>query len=359
MKLPVQIASVLFLLVLLAAPAAAQDNWTDRISMKGDIRLRYESFDIDNAEDRDRFRYRARLGVTGKVSDNVKVVFSLASGSSNPVSRNVTFDNGFSTKDFGLELAYVDWKISDGLNFYGGKIKNPMFRAGGAPHIWDSDLNPEGFALKYTSGGFFATGGAFSVEERGSSDDSFLYAAQAGYKFPIGDNSSLTAGASYFGYTNTVGNSPFYVGVGLGNTLDVNGDYAYEYKNFEGFVQFDTKIGDWPFRVFADVTQNNEVSDLDTAYAIGAKLGSAKDNGDFEFGWTYMDVEADSVIAMFNDSDFGGGTTDSEGHIIKAKYGVSKKIFLGATLFVNEIEKSQATPRDFNRLQLDIEFKFN
>lgn len=44
-----------------------------------------------------------------------------------------TFDDGFSTKDIGIDQAYVDWKITDELNFFGGKMKNPLFRAGGVP----------------------------------------------------------------------------------------------------------------------------------------------------------------------------------------------------------------------------------
>lgn len=348
------------LVCFLASPVAlAQDSWSDRISLKGDIRLRHESFKVDNAEDRARFRFRARLGLTGQVTDNVKVVFSLASGADNPVSRNVSFDGGFSTKDFGLELAYVDWSINENLSLYGGKMKNPLFRVGGAPHIWDSDLNPEGFALKYEAGGLFATAGGFTVEERSSGDDSFLYALQVGYKFPIGENSSLTAGASYFGYTNTVGNSPFFLDSGLGNTTDADGNYVYDYRNYEGFAQFDTRLGGWPFQIFAGITQNTEVSVQDTAMAFGAKVGSAKNRGDWEFAWKYMDVEADSVIAMFNDSDFGGGTTASDGHIIQAKYSAGKTIFLGATLFVNQINKFVGPELDFNRLQLDVEFKFN
>ena len=77
------------------------------------------------------------------------------------------------------------------------KMKNPLFKAGSVPLVWDGDLNPEGFALAYKSGGFFATGAGFSVEERGSTDDSLLYTVQAGYKFPLGDTTSLTAGAGY------------------------------------------------------------------------------------------------------------------------------------------------------------------
>ncbi|MDH5617847.1 MAG: putative porin [Gammaproteobacteria bacterium] len=354
-----QIATAVFILVLAATPAAAQEDWTDRLSFKGDVRLRYEAIDEDGEEERNRMRFRTRFGLNAKVTDDVKFVFQLATGGDSPVSTNQSFDDGFSTKDIGVDLAYVDWKINDNLNVYGGKMKNPMFNAGGVPLVWDSDLNPEGLAMKFTSAGFFVTAGGFSVEERSSSDDSLLFVVQAGYTFAVGENASLTAGAGYFSYSNTVGNEPFYDGSANGNSVDLNGDYIYDYRNTEVFAQFDTKVGDWPLRIYAHLTQNNEVSTQDTGYAVGAKLGSARNDGEMEFSWTYQDIEADAVVGTFNDSDFGGGGTDSDGHMLKAKYAVSKRIAVGGTLFLNNVDRFQGTEHDYNRLQLDVEFKFD
>lgn len=354
------ITATLVVFLLFSVPASAQEeSWADRITFKGDIRLRHERIDEDGEEDRARMRFRTRFGLSAKVNDDVKVVFQLASGGDNPVSTNQTIDDGFSTKDIGIDLAYVDWKIRDGLNFYGGKMKNPVYKAGGVPLIWDGDLNPEGFALKYSSGNFFGTVGGFSVEERSSSDDSLLYVAQAGMSFPLGDTIKLTAGIGYFAYTDTIGNEPFYNGRAKGNSVDLNGNYVYDYKNTELFAELGSEVGGWPLKVYAHVAQNNEVSTEDTAYAVGAKLGSAKKDGEMEFSWTYQDIEADSVIGTFNDSDFGGGGTDSDGHILKAKYAVSKKIFVGGTLMINSVDRFQGTEHDYDRLQLDVEFKFD
>lgn len=347
-------------LLLTAVPANAQEeSWIDRIKFKGDVRLRHERIDEDGEEDRARTRFRTRFGLSAKVSDDVKFVFQLATGGDDPVSTNQSFDDGFSTKDIGVDLAYVDWKVNDNLNFYGGKMKNPLYKAGGVPLIWDGDLNPEGFAVKYTSGNFFGTAGGFSVEERSSSDDSLLYVVQAGMKFPVGDAASLTAGIGYFAYTDTIGNAPFYDGSANGNSVDVNGDYIYDYRNTELFAELGTNVGDWPLKVYAHATQNSDAPTEDTGFAVGAKLGSAKKDGEMEFSWTYMDIEADSVIGTYSDSDFGGGGTDSDGHMLKAKYAVSKKIFLGGTLFINNVDRFQGIEHDYNRLQLDVEFKFD
>ena len=123
----------LLLVVSVTADADDEPSWADRISVKGDLRLRYEGIDEEGEEERTRARYRARFAVTGQVSDDVKVVMELASGADSPVSRNVTFDGGFDVDDIGFDLAYVEWTATDNLTVFGGKMKNPLYRAGGAP----------------------------------------------------------------------------------------------------------------------------------------------------------------------------------------------------------------------------------
>lgn len=355
----ISIVWVLALCTSSTSVLAQDESWVDRIELKGDVRLRYEAIDEDFEADRRRARFRTRFGLSARVNDEVKFVFQLASGGSNPVSTNQSFDGGFSTKDIGIDLAYIDWRVNDQLHFYAGKMKNPLFRAGGVPLIWDGDLNPEGVALKYSNGGFFGTVGGYSVEERSAGDDSLLYTLQAGYNFRLTDNTKLMAGAGYFSYSDTIGNSAFYNGRSKGNTLDVGGNYLYDYKLTELFVELGTTVADWPLKMYVHAVQNSEVNLEDTAYAIGAKLGSAKAEGNMEFSWTYQDIEADAVIATFNDSDFGGGGTDADGHLIKAKYAYKKNVFLGGTLFLNNVDRFQGTEHDFSRIQLDVEFKFN
>jgi hypothetical protein len=356
------------LLALVSAGASAEDQptWADRISFKGDLRLRYEGISEQDEEDRARGRYRARLGVTADIKDNVKVVMQIATAASNPVSRNVTFDGGFRSEEIGFDLAYAEWAATDSLTVFGGKMKNPLYRAGGAPLVWDSDLNPEGVALAFEKGALFANLGSFSVEERSSSSDSLLTAVQVGGKFTLGDAAKLTAGVGYFGYSNTIGSEPFWDGNPRGNSFGFADDdldqetplYIYEYKNTEVFAQLDTRLGSWPFSAYAQFTRNGEVSEEDTGYAFGAKVGSPRDGGRWEASWTYMDVEADAVIATFNDSDFGGGQTDASGHLFKFNYAVSKSISLGGTFFVNEIDEYAGNKHDFDRYQLDVQFSF-
>jgi len=356
--LATSLAGLVIAIASIPALAEEETTWTDRISIKGDLRLRQEGIDEDGDPSRSRSRYRARLAMSAAVHPDVTVVMELASGADDPVSRNVTFDNGFTTNDLGFDLAYVEWAAADGLKIYGGKMKNPLYRAGGAPPVWDSDMNPEGIAARYGKGAFFATVAGFSVEERASSDDSSLYALQLGGKFAVSDDVKITVGLGYFSFSNTIGNTPFYNGNGKGNSVDASGNYIYDYKDTEVFAQLDTKVANWPLSVYAHWAQNGEVDVEDTAYAVGASIGTAGKQGDKQFSWTYQDVEADAVIATFNDSDFGGGGTDASGHILKAAYAVSNSISLGATFFINEGDRFQGTAHDYNRFQLDLSMAF-
>lgn len=364
MKLTNGALVVLGSVVLLASAAGAQEeNWTERMSLSGDLRIRYETIDTESLPSRDRARYRARLALAIKASDNVKVVMELASGADDPVSRNVTFDGGFSADDIGFDLAYADWTATEDLHVFAGKMKNPLYRAGGNSLIWDGDLNPEGVALTYSKGVFFGNAGHFWVEERSSDDDSTLTAAQIGARFNIGDNAKLTAGVGYFAYSNTIGNTPFYNGAPKGNSVDAQLDYLYEYRDTELFAQFDTKIGDLPLQVFAHTTRNSEVDEQDSGIAYGVMIGAAKEVGQWEAALIYHDIEADAVIATFNDSDFGGGGTGADGLIFKAKYAVAKNISLAATYFSNTLNANAIAgliipELDYDRLQLDVEFKF-
>lgn len=298
-----------------------------------------------------------------QASDAVKVIMELASGADDPVSRNVTFDSGFSADDIGFDLAYADWQATDGLHVLAGKMKNPLYRAGGNSLIWDSDLNPEGLALTYDQGMFFGAAGYFWVEERATDDDSTLYAVQLGAKFNIAEKARLTAGVGYFTFTNTIGNIPFYNGLPKGNSVDTQLRYLYEYRDTEVFLQFDTKVGDLPLQLFAQTTRNSEVDEQDTGMAYGARLGSAKEPGEWEIALAYHDIEADSVVGTFNDSDFGGGGTGASGLIFKTRYLLAKNVVLAGTYFSNTVNANSSSisslpELDYDRLQLDVEFKF-
>jgi hypothetical protein len=337
---------------------AQENDWTDALSLIADVRLQYDGIFEDGEEDRERARYRGHIGASMRFTDKLSGYFVYGTNGDNPVSGNEVFDGHYRLDDLGVEFAYLDWSANDKTDIYFGKMRNPFFRPGGAPMIWDSDFNPEGLALNYHAGMLFGSVAAFVVEKRSSADDSHLFAAQGGFRHKLATDDTLTAGLGYYDYTNTIGNQPFKNRGARGNTVDANGNLVFDYGTLQLFVEYDTSFGELPFAVFADYGQNTEVSANDAAYSIGFKAGRAKAPGTWQASWAYQDIQADAVIGAFNDSDFGGGGTDASGHLIKAKYVLAERWTLGGTLIITEVEKNAGSNHDYSRLQLDVEFKF-
>jgi len=176
--------------------------------------------------------------------------------------------------------------------------------------------------------------------------------------FDLSDAANLTAGVGYHDYTETMGNLPFWLGVPFGNSVDANGFLLYDYNQVEAFAEFTTSIGELPLIFFANYVQNTDVDVNDTGIAFGGQLGKAGEPGTWQASIAWQELEADAVVALFTDSDFGGGGTDAKGYTLKGKYALTDNWALGGTLFLNEVELASGSPRDYNRLQLDLEFKF-
>lgn len=330
----------------------------NRLEFSGDLRYRHETINDDAATGRNRHRIRARFRMDADLGDDLTVGMTLATGSSNPVSANQSLDGGFTRKDIGFDRAFFAWNINDELTLEGGKIGNPMFRPGSHHLIFDGDLNPEGLALGYDNGTVFANIGGFFVEERSGGDDAILYAVQGGYRTMIGDGAELTVGASYYNYQDTQGFEPFYLGNPQGNSVDAMGNLLYDYDLTELFAQLEIEAGGHPLRLFVDIVENTEADTFESGHALGFRWRSASNPGDWEVGWAYQDLEADAVIATFTDSDFGGGGTDAEGHVLRGAYRLRNNVRLNGTYFINERGEAAGNKRDYNRLQLDISFLF-
>lgn len=146
-----------------AAPNETPE-WTKRIRIEGDMRVRNESrfysdgnsnievdwaainrgsgYDvngntnlslpntINTRENRKNvFRARARLGIYADLSDRTEVGVRLATGSDeSPVSTTQTLGGGLGKKNVWLDQAYLAHKPIDWLTVVGGRFGNPFFR---------------------------------------------------------------------------------------------------------------------------------------------------------------------------------------------------------------------------------------
>lgn len=350
-------------------------NWSDRVRLDGDFRYRYENIDPEGGSERNRNRIRARANIKADVTDDIEVGFGLATGGDGPVSTNQTIGDGGSTKPIGLNLAYVDWEAADGLHVFAGKFKNPLYRPGKQPLVWDGDWTPEGLALQYQRDWFFFNAlGTYLESDTRRSNDNFSWGGQFGATGSFGDV-KVTGGVSFYsiptsGKTTTFGdpadpgdyfgNTAVEAGTLLpcGTTPDTVCVYLYDYTLTEVFGDASFALGDWPAQVFFNYINNSDAPVNDTGWKLGARLGQAKDRGDVQFTYYYADKEADSMLGLLTDSDFGGGGTDSKGHWFKVDFGVNKSWAIGAQYFVNEVNLASGSNSDYNRLMIDMQWKW-
>jgi hypothetical protein len=343
----------------------AKTDWSDKLTLKGDVRFRYETIDDSGAtETRDRARIRARLGAYATVNDEVDAAIALASGNDDPTSSNQTLDEGFSSKEINLDLAYIDLhpELIGGNNIILGKMKMPFIAVNDL--MWDTDVNPEGAGLNIELSvddniKLLVNGGGFWVEERSSADDTMLYGAQAAAEIKS-DALKILGGASYFTYDNIEGYAPIFDSEdGFGNSVNEDEEGALTYATGFDIIELFAKIGfdlGLPVELAGNYVMNQDADDDDTGYMLGLKLGKLKKTGSFEFGYSYRELEADAVLGIFADSDAWGGGTDGDSHKLCAGYQVAENVSAHLTYFIST--QGLDNGDDYDRLQADVIVKF-
>ncbi|AQQ09524.1 hypothetical protein L21SP3_01330 [Sedimentisphaera cyanobacteriorum] len=337
-------------------------GWTKDMQVSGDFRYRYESIDQEGEDSRHRNRIRARISLKAIITNQISYHLRLASGNDDPVSANQSLDGGFASKDFWLDRAYMKWRPAEGWQLNLGKTSNPFFCPGGSQLLWDSDVNPEGAALQYSGklgeANIFANAGGMWVEENSSDVDQDLFGLQGGIEMKLGETEVLV-GAGYFDYGNVQDSRTIYeVNESGGNSTYSDAGiekYIYDYNLFEAFGEISLPT-EFPITLFGDYVLNTASGvQEDTGWLAGIELGSAKKKGDMAFCYNYRDVESDSAMSAFTDSDFLGGRLGGDGHKIQAKYALNKNVSLGAAFITGEISEPQLS---YDRFQLDLKLKF-
>ena len=239
-------------------------------------------------------------------------------------------------------------------------------RPGGKGLRWDGDWRPEGLGFVWDNGRFFAQGLGTWLEGDSRNGTEFGWALQGGMNFSTGENGALSVGVGYTKF-DIAGGTPIFGDPDdfFGNSFvpDPNDPeinvFAYDYRNYELFFDWKMKLGGHAFALFGNYTVNDAAPENDTGYLFGAKFGSAKDKGDWDITYFYEKLEADATVGLVADSDFAGGGTDAKGHVFSGTYAFHKNWNFKATYFINEINLASGNPIDYERLMLDLNYKFN
>ncbi len=380
--------------------AAKLPAWTSMITPFGDLRLREEGF-YGTQSARNRFRLRARLGLTVAPNDELATTIRLASGNpDDPLSTNQSFERTFTRKPISLDQAFITLKPykSIGLQtpgwftIVGGKFAPNAYRT--SELVWDDDLSPEGATeilnLVETKEGLLrglrVSAFQWTVNEVAAGPDTWMYGGQAVADTALTNTTLWSFGLADYYWdhlnrvarryisptltdpkdpTKTVSNSERNSNLAATNRLVrdklkniVGYESGYNILNANTEINFASPFGlGIPAGLFADLAYNTQSDSRNVGINVGAGIGRAgkgwyanslKNAGDWGFSYTFARVEQDSVLSLFaySDSEYfqtnvtKRGSTNLITHILRADYALFSNFQLtGKVFFVNELDR--------------------
>ncbi|MBT6120957.1 hypothetical protein HOH45_05780 [bacterium] len=356
-KITIKMA-VAFAAIFSAASLNASAS-VDDFNLKGDYRLRYQLEDTESEVSRARTRVRFRLKGERAISEQSTVKFGLATGGTDARSTNQTLQDSFQTPDIRLDFAYISHSLSDDFSVMGGKMKNPLWRS--SDLLWDSDINPDGFAVVGNSMidqfSFSSTFGYFVLDELESDEeDPGLFVLQPRVSFKVSDTMKSTFSLGYYFSQNLVGNT-------LGNSSESNTGAVsglvdeFSVIVFSGQLDMTNVMGLPLVRSFGELIVNSAIDASNRGGIVGLKFGDKKVNrfGNWQGKLSYRYLEKDAWLDIFPDADSYGGATNSQGLKVGMNYGLSQAISLGMT-YIN-MDVIDGTKDAQSIFQLDLKSK--
>ena len=360
-------------------------DWVTSLKVNGDFRGRYDALNgwDSTMQDRNRFRYRVRFGVTAVMWDNLEAGIRLTSSDpsgtfgGDPISGNTTFQDNGSKKFVYLDLAYGKWTPLNTYSFRDtigiGKTENPFTFS---EMVFDHDYTPEGAfdQFVYTINDFQSLklnlGVAVLDELSGSSNDPLLLGAQlqwdAIWLRKEGRKVIETSlGGGFLGVKNpeNLGNGAV-PNQNVGNTRDAAGNLEYDYNpivanaavtyTLENFPMFS---GFFPIKVAGEYMHNPAAPHQNSGWWAGVTFGKAGKRRTWELAYKYKYLEGDAWYEEFTDSDYGAyyavapansgrgsgynAGTNVKGHIVKASYSPYDALTLAVSYTLSDLVKNE------------------
>jgi len=342
--------------------------WVNSVKFGGDFRGRYDGTYQDESntgpgsatEDRQRFRYRLRYGMTANLADQFEIGLRLGSGEvgsaapslgGSPFSANTTLGNDGSRKFIFVDLAYAKWKPEDWFSAEIGKMNNAFWFT---DMTMDPDYNPEGaqekfswvlnkeHKLDFTAGQYviYENFNAASNNENFNTNntlispnrDVYLFVGQVDWTAKWSDHLSSRLGVAGYAFLNQRDISP-----ALEIFLNQNGTSAAgsNAPNFNPIVaraeiswMFDSAPlfhGKFPLTLGFEYANNPAASSISGSegYNVGLTFGDARRKHNWMLSYNYKHIGTAALWHGINDDDFGvnaRGGTGVAGHQVIASY---------------------------------------
>ncbi len=381
-------------------------SWVNSLQFFGDGRLRYEwragqgnfagtgKQAVDN-QDLNRFRYRLRFGVKGEFTDNFSYGLRLETGQKGN-SSNSTMGPGLvggpwnkaTTDLIAVGQIWAQYKATDWLTLVGGKMENPFVNT---LMVWDGDLNPEGFAEKFTFktgnvdwflnlGQFMYTANTanFFTGGAAAANDVWMFGVQAGGKWQINKSLSLQIAPTLYAYANAYdgGGGNYTPTLTGGNITGIN-----DLMVFDVPVEFAFPIGKIPAKIFGDFATNlsgdqrardagfSQYTDQKYAYQVGLEIGAKKKKGDWQLKGYWQHQELFALDQNISDSDIFDSHLNMEGFVASGQYMPTDFLTLMVTYAHAAAIKNdlptlysagdlKGNVRNYDLLQVDMVWKF-
>lgn len=392
-------------------------SWVNSLQFFGDGRLRYEmrsghgnagsQFGAYDNADLDRFRYRLRFGVKGDFTDNFSYGLRLETATKSN-SGNVTMGgNALSGGPWAkggnnaIEVGqfWAQYKAADWLTLIGGKMENPFMSTA---MVWDGDINPEGFAEKFTLKtepvDYFLTLGEFTYANvsnqnsfagaaAGGLPETWMFGIQGGGKVKFTKDMSFTLAPTFYFYSNPntvnaggVGKvfNPTWAGgnkngIDFLNVFDVPAEFAFQ---IPGINRPGKVFGDFAINTSADKRKENFTTaafraegNQDIAYQVGASVGANKKKHDWLLKAYWQHTELNALDPNLVDSDLFDSRLNMQGVVVNGQYLFTDFLSFGVT-YANARAINSKLPtltgvgdlsgnlREYNLVQADLNWKF-
>lgn len=374
--------------------------WLKSAKFSGDFRGRFDGAFQDSGnkgpgtatQDRERFRYRVRYGLTAGLADNFEVGLRLGSGEvgsaapslgGSPFSANTTEGNDASRKFIFVDLAYGKWKPCDWFTAEIGKMQSAVWMT---DMVLDPDYNPEGAQEKVTlklneNHKINLTAGQYVILENFNSTstsasangDVYIFMGQVDWQAKWCDHFSSRLAVGGYAFLNQSA-----VSTNLESFLGQNGTSAAgaNAPNFNPVIgraevaytcdSAPLFKGPFPITLGFEYVNNPGAHHMggnaNQGYNPGITLGDAKLKGNWSLSYNYKHIGTAATWHGLNDDDFGvnaKGGTGVAGHQVIASYHAFEPLWVNVRLMqTHQINQPSTVVSDQTRFFFDLLLAF-
>lgn len=326
-------ATTILILLFSSVPGICDEEQSDEIhdpmqwltdgDLSGEIGWRYRR-EVNSGEEENVFQFQLNLDYEAELSDSWNWAIGLRTGTSGRPTRGWVDEDMFFEEN---HLYLRPWTLTHTGNLSGCRIKTTFgafeypFEQSGI--IFDGDVIRQGVSQEYSfdlNGDDLDLGCLAQYLQNGDiHGDTWAIAGNASMCFRNGRSSRTTIQLSYIDFLNvdTIGQAIFEerlnVGghapdIGTTNYITEGGDLQSDFNIL--FLKVKHEWGrqsDWPMAIWGEYINNSGASEGcgNDGYILGIDMGNRNNAGDISLGLSYLRLEDDSTLELYNRGKFG------------------------------------------------------